>query len=72
MTVENNPANLSGGLSALFPQGARVAEMRELLALVRSGAVAPPPIGRRPMSEATKTLEDLHEGRIVGRVVMTP
>jgi D-arabinose 1-dehydrogenase-like Zn-dependent alcohol dehydrogenase len=49
-----------------------IAEMRELLALVRSGAVAPPPIGRRPMSEATKTLEDLHEGRIVGRVVMTP
>jgi D-arabinose 1-dehydrogenase-like Zn-dependent alcohol dehydrogenase len=39
---------------------------------VRDGAVAPIPIGRRKMSEANETLEDLRNGRIVGRVVMTP
>jgi alcohol dehydrogenase, propanol-preferring len=49
-----------------------IAELRELLTLVRDGAVAPIPIGRRKMSEANETLEDLRNGRIVGRVVMTP
>jgi alcohol dehydrogenase, propanol-preferring len=47
-------------------------ELRELLDLVRSGAVPPIPIGRRPMTQATQTLDDLHHGRVVGRVVMTP
>jgi hypothetical protein len=30
------------------------------------------PIGRRPLRAATETLEDLRQGKIVGRVVMTP
>jgi propanol-preferring alcohol dehydrogenase len=47
-------------------------ETRELLDLVRTGAVAAIPIQTRPMSAATQTLEDLHAGRIVGRVVLTP
>ncbi len=47
-------------------------ELRELLDLVRSGAVPPIPIGRRSMAQATQTLDDLHHGRVVGRVVMTP
>lgn len=47
-------------------------ELKELLELLRSGAVAPIPIGRRPLAAATETLEDLRQGRIVGRVVMTP
>jgi propanol-preferring alcohol dehydrogenase len=47
-------------------------ELNELLDLVRTGVVASIPIGRRPMSAATETLEDLRHGRIVGRVVMTP
>lgn len=49
-----------------------LAETRELLELVRSGAVPPIPIRRRPLSDATETLEDLKAGRIVGRVVLTP
>jgi alcohol dehydrogenase, propanol-preferring len=47
-------------------------ETRELLDLVRSGAVQPIPIQRRPLHAATETLNDLHAGRIVGRVVLTP
>ncbi len=49
-----------------------LAELGELLDLVRRGLVPPIPIGRRPMTRATETLDDLHHGRIVGRVVMTP
>ena len=49
-----------------------LAETRELLDLVRSGAIPKIPIQTRPMSEATETLEDLKAGRIVGRVVLTP
>ena len=49
-----------------------LAELKELLDLVRKGAVPAIPIGLRPMSAATETLEDLRHGRIVGRVVMTP
>ena len=49
-----------------------LAETKELLDLVRKGAVPPIPIGRRPMSAATETIEDLRKGRIVGRVVLTP
>ncbi len=49
-----------------------LAELRELLELVRKGAVPAIPIGRRPLRAATETLEDLRQGRIVGRVVMTP
>jgi D-arabinose 1-dehydrogenase-like Zn-dependent alcohol dehydrogenase len=47
-------------------------ELKELLDLARTGAVASIPIGLRKMSAATETLEDLRHGRIVGRVVMTP
>ncbi len=49
-----------------------LAEMRELLDLAKRGAVAAIPISRRPLSAATETIEDLRNGRIVGRVVMTP
>jgi propanol-preferring alcohol dehydrogenase len=49
-----------------------LAELSELLDLVRKGAVPPIPIGRRPLKAATETLEDLRHGRIVGRIVMTP
>jgi propanol-preferring alcohol dehydrogenase len=47
-------------------------ETRELLDLVRSGAIPKIPMRTRPLSEATQTLEDLKAGRIVGRVVLTP
>ena len=47
-------------------------ELRELLALVRTGAIAGIPIQTRPLADATEALEDLKAGRVVGRVVLTP
>lgn len=47
------------------------AELRELIALVRNGAVQSIPVSTRPMAEACQTLKDLEAGRIVGRVVLT-
>jgi D-arabinose 1-dehydrogenase-like Zn-dependent alcohol dehydrogenase len=49
-----------------------LAEMRELMELARAGRVPPIPIETRPLSRATQTLEDLHAGRITGRVVLRP
>jgi D-arabinose 1-dehydrogenase-like Zn-dependent alcohol dehydrogenase len=49
-----------------------LAETRELLDLVRSGAAPKIPIQTRPLEKATEALEDLKAGRIVGRVVLTP
>ena len=38
----------------------------------RAGKVDPIPYSKRPLSDASKTLDDLREGKIVGRVVLTP
>ena len=47
-------------------------EMHELMELVKAGKVDPIPVSARPMSEVTKTLQDLEDGRIIGRVVVVP
>jgi D-arabinose 1-dehydrogenase-like Zn-dependent alcohol dehydrogenase len=47
-------------------------ETKEMMELVRAGKVDPIPYSKRPLSEASKTLDDLREGKIVGRVVLTP
>jgi D-arabinose 1-dehydrogenase-like Zn-dependent alcohol dehydrogenase len=47
-------------------------EAEEMMALVRAGKVDPIPVQTRPLSDATKTLDDLRNGRITGRVVLTP
>jgi D-arabinose 1-dehydrogenase-like Zn-dependent alcohol dehydrogenase len=47
-------------------------EAREMLELVKAGKVATIPVELRPLSQAGKSLDDLREGRIVGRVVVTP
>lgn len=49
-----------------------LAELKELLDLVRRKAVAPIPVTRRPLGEASQALDDLREGRLVGRAVLTP
>jgi D-arabinose 1-dehydrogenase-like Zn-dependent alcohol dehydrogenase len=46
-------------------------EAREMLALARAGKVPPVPIIDRPLKEAQATLDDLRNGRIVGRVVLS-
>lgn len=48
-------------------------ELKELMALVMDGKVAPLPVTTRPLEEANSVLEDLHQGgRIHGRVVLRP
>lgn len=62
-------------LRALTVTGSYVgslAEAREMLDLVRAGKVAPIPVELRPLDEANRSLDDLREGRVLGRVVLTP
>lgn len=62
-------------LRAVAIQGSYVgslAEMGELMALVRAGEVAPIPLSPRPLDRAEATLGDLKAGRIVGRAVLKP
>jgi len=47
-------------------------ELEETLALVRAGKVSQIPIETRELSQATQTLDDLRQGKIVGRVVLKP
>ncbi len=49
-----------------------LSDAEEMMGLVRAGKVDPIPVQTRPLSDATKTLDDLRHGRIVGRVVLTP
>jgi len=46
-------------------------ELQELVALVRTGKVAPIPITRYPLPEADAVLTSLREGKVVGRAVLT-
>ncbi|MFN9774459.1 MAG: alcohol dehydrogenase [Burkholderiales bacterium] len=45
-------------------------ELKEVVALAQSGKMAPPPIEVRPAADAWRSLDDLREGRITGRVVL--
>jgi D-arabinose 1-dehydrogenase-like Zn-dependent alcohol dehydrogenase len=47
-------------------------DMHELMALARSGKVPGLPIATRPLADAGEVLASLGQGRIVGRVVLTP
>jgi alcohol dehydrogenase len=47
-----------------------LAQAREVIALARSGQIAPIPIQARPLDEAQAALEDLRAGRVVGRTVL--
>ncbi|HEY6578919.1 MAG TPA: alcohol dehydrogenase [Rhizomicrobium sp.] len=49
-----------------------LAEAEEMMRLVRAGKIEPIPVETRPLSEAGRTLDDLRQGRITGRVVLTP
>ncbi|HUI19185.1 MAG TPA: alcohol dehydrogenase [Alphaproteobacteria bacterium] len=48
------------------------AEMGELMALARAGAIAPIPLSPRPLADAEATLQELKGGRIVGRAILKP
>jgi D-arabinose 1-dehydrogenase-like Zn-dependent alcohol dehydrogenase len=47
-------------------------ETIEMMELVRAGKIQAIPIEKRPLSDADKTLNQLREGTIVGRVVLQP
>lgn len=47
-------------------------EAKEMMALVKKGAVEAIPVAERPLDQASQTLDDLREGKIVGRVVLAP
>jgi len=49
-----------------------LAETIELMALARSGKIDPPPMTERPLGEAQAALDDLRQGKVVGRVVLAP
>jgi alcohol dehydrogenase/propanol-preferring alcohol dehydrogenase len=62
-------------IKAITIQGSYVgnlAETQELLELVRAKKVKPIPVTRRALEEANAALEDLRQGRLVGRAVLTP
>ena len=48
-----------------------LAEARELLDLARSGKIAPIPTRERPFAEAQAALNDLRNGNVVGRTVLS-
>lgn len=45
-------------------------ELKEIVALAKSGKLKPPPVELRPVSETNRTLEELKAGKILGRVVL--
>ncbi|MGE5219567.1 MAG: alcohol dehydrogenase [Chloroflexota bacterium] len=59
-------------LRALTVQGSHLGSLAELKAVVelaRSGKIKPIPIQTRPLTQVSRTLDELKAGRIVGRVV---
>lgn len=48
------------------------AEAAEMMELVRAGRIDPIPVEERPLDQASRSLDDLREGKVVGRVVLAP
>jgi D-arabinose 1-dehydrogenase-like Zn-dependent alcohol dehydrogenase len=49
-----------------------LAEMQELMAIARSGALPELPVTPQPLAQANAALEDLRAGRIRGRAILRP
>jgi D-arabinose 1-dehydrogenase-like Zn-dependent alcohol dehydrogenase len=50
----------------------RLDEAQELIALLKSGKVDAPLIVDRPLAAASQSLNELREGKVLGRVVLAP
>ena len=62
-------------IKAMTIQGSYVGslnEVAELLALVKEKGAPDVPVATRPLEQVNAALNDLRDGRVVGRVVMTP
>ena len=60
---------------AITIQGSYVgtlAELHELMELVRGGTVATVPTSRRPLDDASAVLDELRAGKVVGRAILVP
>ena len=58
---------------ALTIQGSHlgsISELKQVVALAREGKLRPIPIEKRPLSEVSRTLDELKAGAILGRVVV--
>jgi D-arabinose 1-dehydrogenase-like Zn-dependent alcohol dehydrogenase len=60
------------GVSVVGSYVGSLDEMGQLMALARSGVIAPTRIETRPLTQAQATLDDLRQGRIRGRAVLLP
>ncbi len=49
-----------------------LAELRELVDLVKRTGMKPIPVSRRPMDQVNQAIADLHHGRVIGRIVLAP
>lgn len=58
-------------VSILGSYTGNLSELKELIQLVKDGKVKPIPVATRPLAEVGRTLDDLRDGKIVGRVVLT-
>jgi len=47
-----------------------VDELKAVVALAREGKIKPIPVQTRPLSEVSRTLDELKAGGVVGRVVV--
>ena len=67
------PLSIAGTiLRALTVQGSHVGsvdELKAVVALARAGKIKPIPIQKRPLSDVSRTLDELKTGSITGRVV---
>src|SRR5690606_6732028 len=66
------PAFPSRPFSTVGSYTGPLGETREMMELVKTGKIAPIPVEMRPLDQADATLNQLREGTIVGRVVLTP
>ena len=47
-------------------------ELRELVALVKRTRMVATPVTRRPLAEVNAAMQDLHDGKVIGRTVLIP
>ena len=47
-------------------------ETKEMMELVKAGKIDPIPVEERPLEAASKSLDDLRKGGVMGRVVLKP
>jgi D-arabinose 1-dehydrogenase-like Zn-dependent alcohol dehydrogenase len=62
-------------MKAITIQGSYIgspSELRELVALVQKHGLPRTPLDRRPLAKAENALDDLRNGKVVGRVVLVP